>query len=211
MKMRKMIVRLGLVLLIGFFVTLVMPVQTAEAANDRPSAPYKSQLGGWWFPWFYNGLMTQPKDQNIVATNGTSMTVAVPLETTNIRFIFGIVNRYLVSVGYQQYNNSNGWPNRFTDVGSDNLIVGSTQPSTNATAKLSVPTTPGTYYYQLQLTYNNGSPQTVYSDVFAITVMPKPIDATGLVVTADQKSVLWGQQIGLNAQPMPTNSTATIG
>lgn len=205
-----MIVRLGLVLLIGFFVTLVMPVQTTEAANDRPQASETpSQPGGWGWLWFYNGLITQPNDQNIVATNGTSMTVAVPLETTNIRGILGIVNQHLVSVGYKQYNNANGWPNSFTDVGSGNLSVEPT--STDATAKLSVPTTPGTYYYQLQLTYNNGSPQTVYSDVFAITVMPKPIDATGLVVTADQKSVLWGQQIGLNAQPMPTNSTATIG
>ena len=214
MKKRKMIVRLGLVLLIGFFVTLVMPVQKGEAANDRPPAPAAtpvSQWGGWGLLRFYNGLITQPSDQSIDATNGTSMTVTVPFKTTNISFIFGIVNQSLVSVGYQQYNNSNGWPNRFTDVGSGNLSVESDQPSTNATAKLSVPTTPGTYYYQLQLTYNNGSPQTVYSDVFAITVIPKPIDATGLVVTANQESVLWGQQIGLNAQPMPTNSTATIG
>lgn len=44
MKMRKMIVRLGLVLLIGFFVTLVMPVQTGEAANDRPQAPAESPV-----------------------------------------------------------------------------------------------------------------------------------------------------------------------
>nr|WP_313310044.1 protein export cytoplasm protein SecA2 ATPase RNA helicase [Lactococcus taiwanensis] len=212
MKMRKMIVRLGLVLLIGFFVTLVMPVQTAEAANDRPPAATPvSPLGQVWLLWVaQNGLMTQPNDQNIVATNGTSMTVAVPLVTTNYSGIFGI--KHLSSVGYQQYNNSNGWPNVFTGVDSGNLSVGSNQPSTNATAKLSVPTTSGTYYYQLRLTYNNnGSPETVYSDVFAITVMPKPIDATGLVVTANQKSVLWGQQIGLNAQPTPTNSTATIG
>ncbi|XOV21748.1 KxYKxGKxW signal peptide domain-containing protein [Lacticaseibacillus paracasei] len=191
------------------------PQAKGEAANDRPPAPAAtpvSPLGqGWWFLVFTNGLMTQPSDQNIVATNGSSMTVAVPLVTTNANGIFGIGNQRLSSVGYQQYNNSNGWPNRFTDVGSGNLSVGSNQPSTNATAKLSVPTTSGTYYYQLKLTYNNGSPKTVYSDVFAITVVPKPIDATGLVVTANQKSVLWGQQIGLNAQPMPTNSTATIG
>lgn len=209
-----MIVRLGLVLLIGFFVTLVMPVQTAEAANDRPPAPAATPVSlpgeGWWLWVFTNGLITQPNDQNIVATNGTSMTVAVPFVTTNTSGIF-FGNQRLSSVGYQQYNNSNGWPNRFTYVDSSNLSVGSTQPSTNATAKLSVPTIPGTYYYQLKLTYSRGDPITVYSDVFAITVVPKPIDATGLVVTANQKSVLWGQQIGLNAQPMPTNSTATIG
>ncbi|MHC3386785.1 cell surface complex protein, CscD family [Lacticaseibacillus paracasei] len=34
MKMRKMIVRLGLVLLIGFFVTLVMPIQIGSAATS---------------------------------------------------------------------------------------------------------------------------------------------------------------------------------
>lgn len=208
-----MIVRLGLVLLIGFFVTLVMPVQTAEAANDRPLAPAETQVSppgqGWLFWVFTNGLITQPNDQSIVATDGTSMTVAVPLVTTNKNGFFGFGEQRLLFVGYQQYNNSNGWPNRFTYVDSSNLSVGSTQPSTNATAKLSVPTTSGTYYYQLELTYNNGDP--VYSDVFAITVVTKPIDATGLVVTANQKSVLWGQQIGLKAQPMPTNSTATVG
>lgn len=211
MKMRKMIVRLGLVLLIGFFVTLVMPVQTGEAANDRPQAPAASPVSPLgkvgWFLVFNNGLITQPNDQNIVATNGTSMTVAVPFVTTNKSGFFR--NRLLSSVGYKQYNNSNGWPNSFTVV--DNLSVESTQPATTATANLSVPTTSGTYYYQLSLTYNSGNPPTVYSNVFAITVVPKPIDATGLKVTANPKSVLWGQQIGLNAQPTPTNSTATIG
>lgn len=110
------------------------PVQTGEAANDRPPAPAAtpvSPLGqGWWFLVFTNGLMTQPSDQNIVATNGSSMTVAVSLVTTNTSGIFGIGNQRLSSVGYQQYNNSNGWPNRFTDVGSGNLSVGSNQPST---------------------------------------------------------------------------------
>lgn len=209
-----MIVRLGLVLLIGFFVTLVMPVQTTEAENDRPPTPAATPSlpgEGWWRWVFTNGLMTQPNDQNIVATNGTSMTVEVPLVTTNTSGILGFRNQRLLSVGYKQYNNSNGWPNRFTAVDSRNLRVGSDHPSTTATANLSVPTTSGTYYYQLQLTYSNGTPTTVYSNVFAITVVPKLIDATGLVVTANQKSVLWGQQIGLNAQPMPTNSTATIG
>ena len=156
MKMRKMIVRLGLVLLIGFFVTLVMPVQTAEAANDRPPAPAAtpvSPLGQGWLVWvFTNGLITQPNDQSIVATDGKSMTVAVPLVTTNKNGFLGFLKQRLLSVGYKQYNNSNGWPNRFTDVDSRNLIVESNQPSTAATANLSVPTTPGTYYYQLQLT-----------------------------------------------------------
>ena len=79
------------------------PQAKGEAANDRPPAPAAtpvSPLGqGWWFLVFTNGLMTQPSDQNIVATNGSSMTVAVPLVTTNANGIFGIGNQRLSPVG----------------------------------------------------------------------------------------------------------------
>ncbi len=68
------------------------PVQTGEAANDRPPAPAAtpvSPLGQTWsFILFYgvskNGLITQPGDQSVVATAGTNMSVNVPLVTTNI-------------------------------------------------------------------------------------------------------------------------------
>ena len=69
------------------------PVQTGEAANDRPPAPAAtpvSPLGQTWsFILFYgvskNGLITQPGDQSVVAAAGTSMSGNVPLVTTNIK------------------------------------------------------------------------------------------------------------------------------
>lgn len=191
------------------------PVQTGEAANDRPPAPAAtpvSPLGQTWsFILFYgvskNGLITQPGDQSVVAAAGTSMSVNVPLVTTNINGIWGFNKQRLSAVSYQQYSSSNGWPNQFTNA---TLAVGTGEPTTSANAKLQVPTVPGTYYYQLKLTYSNDNPTTVYSDVFAITVVPKPINATSVAVASNPSAVLWGQPIGLTAQLTPANSTATI-
>ncbi|NVO89328.1 protein export cytoplasm protein SecA2 ATPase RNA helicase [Lactobacillus rhamnosus] len=200
----------GLLALANVGVAASAPVFAANRPDPPAATPVSPDGQYWKFLVFYdvsqNGLVSQPSDQSLVATSGTQMTVDVPMVTTNMNgFIWGV--KRLSKVSYQQYNPSSGWPNKFTDM---SLSVGTDQPTTSATGKLPVTTTPGTYYFQLKLTYTNNAPQVVYSRVFAITIVPQPVKATAVNATADPTTVLWGQSIGLNAHLTPTNSTASV-
>ncbi|WP_279404027.1 protein export cytoplasm protein SecA2 ATPase RNA helicase [Secundilactobacillus kimchicus] len=73
-----------------------------------------------------------------------------------------------------------------------------------------MPTTPGTYYYQLKLQFTDGSPKTIYSEVFSITVVPQPVKAIGVAPTANPQEVLWGQPSRVQANLNPSNSTAIV-
>nr|WP_274805026.1 protein export cytoplasm protein SecA2 ATPase RNA helicase [Lacticaseibacillus rhamnosus] len=184
-------------------------------ADSRPTDPVATPVSpaGQYFSWWFiklvnrNGLVTQPSDQSVVATTGSTMTVNVPMVTTNANGIFGFGAQRLSSASYQQYNATTGWPNQFKNMTVD---VDTDNPTTSAIAHLPVSTTPGTRYYQMKLTYTDNNPKTIYSGVFAITVVPKPVNATGITVTGQPLSALWGQQIGLTSQLQPTNSTATV-
>ncbi|EGF47306.1 Extracellular protein, partial [Lacticaseibacillus rhamnosus MTCC 5462] len=68
-------------------------------ADSRPADPVATPVSpaGQYFSWWFiklvnrNGLVTQPSDQSVVATTGSTMTVNVPMVTTNANGILDLV------------------------------------------------------------------------------------------------------------------------
>ncbi|WP_288700333.1 protein export cytoplasm protein SecA2 ATPase RNA helicase [uncultured Secundilactobacillus sp.] len=195
--------------------TTLISANRVAADTSAPADPTgmtaPSALGEYWRFLLFNGVdrngfVFQPSDQNVVATSGSSMTVNVTSQVTNDAgfIIFG--SRKVKAVAYRRYND--GWGASFTP--ATKYTDADDHPTSSLDSSLSVPTTPGTYYYQLRLQFNNGSPATTYSEVFSITVVPKPVNAVKISPTANPTEVLWGQPSRITANLNPSNSTAVV-
>lgn len=196
--------------------TVFMSAGRAAADTSAPADPTgdtaPSELGKYWsFLVIFsgvdqNGFVVELSDLNVVATSGTTMNVNVASQVTNDGGFLEFGTKKVKAVSYRRYNS--GWGSTFTS--ANKYSDAGNHPTSSLDSNLSVPTTPGTYYYQLRLQFNNGSPSMVYSNVFAITVVPKPVKAVEISPTANPAEVLWGQPSRVQANLSPSNSTAVV-